>query len=109
MHKIFITAICVALFAQPVGAALPDISRRNEVPLVFDALLMRPTGFAAMVAGFGIWTLGVVIPPFVLAWRPTDMHKTFTTLVINPFRFTFVDPLGYHPDRSDSNRAGEIN
>jgi hypothetical protein len=82
--------------------------REDQVPVIFDALVMRPLGFAGMVGGFGIFTLGVVVPPFVLAWRPTDMHKTFKSLVINPSRFTFVDPLGYHPNRVDSNRAGEI-
>jgi len=110
MHKIFIAAICIALLAQPLGAsaASPISSKEDQVPVVFDALLMRPSGFAATVLGFGIFTLGVVLPPFVLAWRPTDMHKTFNTLVINPFRFTFIDPLGHHPDRVVSDAAGEI-
>ena len=110
MHKIFIAAICIALLAQPLGAsaASPISSREDQVPIVFDALLMRPPGFAATALGFGIFTLGVVMPPFVLVWRPNDMHKAFKSLVVNPFRFTFVDPLGHHPDRVESNRAGEI-
>jgi hypothetical protein len=110
MHKIFITAVCVALLAQPIGAAAatPGNARQDQVPVVFDALLMRPPGFVAMVGGFGLFALAVAVPPFVLAWRPTEMHKTFKSLVVNPFRFTFVDPLGYHPNRVESNRAGEI-
>jgi len=48
------------------------------------------------------------MPPFVLAWRPSEMHKPFKSLVVSPFRFTFIDPLGYHPNRVESNRAGEI-
>jgi hypothetical protein len=110
MHKIFITAVCVALLAQPIGAAAatPENSRQDQVPVFFDALLMRPPGFVAMVGGLGLFALGVVVPPFVLAWQPTAMEKTFNSLVVNPFRFTFVDPLGHHPNRVDSNRAGEI-
>jgi hypothetical protein len=110
MYKLFITAICIALLAQPVAAsaAPPASAREDQVPVVFDALLMRPSGFVAMVAGFAIWTAGVVVPPFILAWRPPEMHNTFKSLVINPARFTFVDPLGYHPNRVESNRKGEI-
>jgi len=110
MYKFFATAICIALLAQPIGAAAapPNSSAEDQVPIVFDAFLMRPLGFGAMVGGATLFTVGVVVPPFVLAWRPTDMHKAFNSLVINPFRFTFVDPLGYHPNRVKSNRAGEI-
>jgi hypothetical protein len=110
MYKFFATAICIALLAQPIGAAAapPNSSAEDQVPVVFDAFLMRPLGFGAMVGGFAVFTLGVVMPPFVLAWRPSEMHKPFNSLVTSPFRFTFVDPLGYHPNRVKSNRAGEI-
>ncbi len=110
MYKFFATAICIALLAQPIGAAAapPNSSAEDQVPIVFDAFLMRPLGFGAMVGGAALFTVGVVVPPFVLAWHPTDMHKAFNSLVINPFRFTFVDSLGYHPNRVKSNRAGEI-
>ena len=110
MYKFFATAVCIALLAQPIGAAAapPNSSSEDQVPIVFDAFLMRPPGFVAMVGGAAIFAAGVVVPPFILAWRPTDMHKAFNSLVISPFRFTFVDPLGYHPNRVKSNRAGEI-
>jgi uncharacterized membrane protein len=110
MYKIFIAAFCVALLAQPVGAhaAAPDNAREDQVPVVFDALFMRLPGAVATAGGFVVWTAGVFVPPFLLAWRPTEMDQTFKALVVNPFRFTFVDPLGYHPNRVESNRAGEI-
>lgn len=111
MYKFFITTICIALLAQPIAAsaASPISSKQDHVPVVFDAFFLRPPGFVAMVAGFGVFAIGVALPPFVLAWRPADMHKTFKSLVINPFRFTFIDPLGHHPDRVASNSNGEIN
>ena len=108
MYKIFITAICIAVLAQPIGASAAISDRKDEIPVVFDAFIMRPLGFTAMVGGFFVYACGVICPPFILAWRPTDMHKPFVSLVINPFRYTFVDPLGYHPERVKSNRAGEI-
>ena len=110
MHKIFATAICFALLAQPIGAlaASPESARQDQVPVVFDALFMRPPGLVATVAGFGVWVVGVIVPPFILAWRPPEMENTFKALVANPFRFTFVDPLGHHPNRVEANRAGEI-
>jgi len=110
MYKIFSTAICIALLAQSVGAsaAPPDNSRIDQVPVVFDAFLMRPPGLVATIGGLVVWTVGVVVPPFILAWRPTEMDETFNALVGNPFRFTFVDPLGHHPDRVQGDRAGEL-
>jgi uncharacterized membrane protein len=109
MRKIFAAAFCIALLAQPIGAyaASFDSEREDQVPVVFDAF-MRIPGFVTMCGGFVLWTAEVVMPPFLFAWRPTDMGKTFNTLVINPFRFTFVDPLGHHPDRVEADRQGKI-
>ena len=110
MNKVLITVMCIAVLSHPVGASarLPDGTRKDEVPVVFDAFIMRPLGFVAMAGGFFVFACGVICPPFVLAWRPTNIHKPFISLVINPFRFTFVDPLGYHPPRVERNRAGEL-
>jgi hypothetical protein len=30
------------------------------------------------------------------ATRPVDIGKPFQLLVANPFRYTFIDPLGQH-------------
>jgi hypothetical protein len=40
--------------------------------------------------------------------RPTDMYKPWNALVVGPARFTFVDPLGFHPDRVDSEARGTV-
>jgi len=50
MYKFFATAICIALLAQPIGAAAasPNSSAEDQVPVVFDAFLMRPLGFGAI-------------------------------------------------------------
>ncbi len=110
MRKLFAAAFCIALLAQPIGAyaASFDSAREDQVPVVFDALFMRPPGLVATIGGFVVWTVGVVVPPFILAWRPTQLDQTFNALVVNPARFTFADPLGYHPNRVKANREGEI-
>ena len=110
MYKLFITIIFIAILGQPIGASAASHAgtRADDVPVVFDAFLMRPPGLVATVAGLVVFTVGVFVPPFFFWWRTPDMHKPFKSLVINPFRFTFVDPLGYHPSRVESNRAGEI-
>jgi len=107
MRKIFAAAFCIALLAQPIGAyaASFDSAREDQVPVVFDALFMRPPGLVATIGGFVVWAASA---PLVLAWGPTQLDQTFNSLVVNPARFTFGDPLGYHPNRIQANREGEI-
>jgi len=109
MKKILITVICIAVLAHPIEAAsFPLDERQNEVPIVLDAFIMRPIGFTLMLAGLGLFACGVVCPPFVLLWRPSEIDKPFKTLFLNSAHFVFVDPLGYHPNRSKAVRKGEI-
>jgi len=107
MYKLLVIAIFIAALSQPVGAfALTRTGARdNDVPVLFDAGVLRPLGFLLTVSGFTVWT---VTAPIQAITRPTDMHKTFKSWVINPARYTWVDPLGYHPDRYAAELAGEI-
>ncbi len=77
----------------------------DSVPVVADALIMRPLGFVVMCAGFVTYALAA---PIMAITRPTDMGKPFKSLVILPARYVFVDPLGHHPDRRDAEYAGTI-
>ncbi|MEN8184455.1 MAG: hypothetical protein ABFS46_18170 [Myxococcota bacterium] len=72
---------------------------------MFDALFMRPIGFGLTCAGFVTW---LFYTPIMAVTRPTNMNKPFNTLVIQPARFTFVDPLGFHPDRREVEREGRV-
>ena len=108
MYKFFTTVILITLLGQPIAASatLSNGTRSDNVPVVMDVIPFRfPLGFILTATGFVVW---VAITPIQLITRPTDMHKTFKTLVINPARFTWVDPLGHHPDRVEAARAGEI-
>ncbi len=98
-----------------VGAGTPafagtfssDIGRSeiDTVPVVLDAIFMRPIG--VLMTGLGIATFAV-FAPIMLVTRPSNMNKPFNTLVVMPARFTFADPLGYHPDRNRAAVKGKI-
>ena len=79
--------------AAPAVAVTDDYARDHAVPVLFDALFLRPVGL--VVTG-----IGVAFAPLPMAiaavTRPTDMLKPFKELVIRPARYTFVDPLGMH-------------
>lgn len=106
MYKCFITIIFIAILVQPIGssAATSSGTRADDVPVVMD-VTFRALGIPLTAFGFLFW---VASTPIQAITRPTDMHKTFKTLVINPARFTWVDPLGHHPNRVAAARAGEI-
>jgi hypothetical protein len=100
--------VVTLLAATPAwGSSVTGVStdHEGEVPILFDALIMRPMGLAAMCAGFGVFAVGA---PIMAVTRPTDMYKPWNALVVGPARFTFVDPLGFHPDRVDSEARGTV-
>jgi len=94
-------AVC-ALLLTHVGpaaatASLNNADRESEVPVVIDAVFLRPVGLGMLV--FGTVAYGVMAPIMAIT-RPTDMGKPFQKLVVAPARYTFVDPLGMHPPQS---------
>jgi hypothetical protein len=65
------------------------------VPVEFDATTLRPLGILMT----GVGALGFCLAsPIVLITRPTDIGKVFSKLVIEPARYTWVEPLGTHSD-----------
>ena len=112
-HRLRRFTAAIATCALLIGMSAPAFgrsgdlgnSRRDTVPVVFDAFIMRPIGLAMTCAGFVAWVLNT---PMMAMTRPVNMNKPFNTLVIQPARFTFVDPLGFHPDRVRAAESGEI-
>jgi putative copper export protein len=91
----------LAAHAAPAAAqssTLNNADRESSVPVVLDALVLRPVGLAMTVVGAAI--VAVPVAPVMAITRPTDMGKPFRVLVVAPARYTFVDPLGLHPPRS---------
>ncbi len=80
--------------AAPAAAArVGDSTRVHAVPILFDAIFLRPIGLV-------VTAVGAVLAPLPMAivgiTHPPDIFKPFKALVVAPARFTFVDPLGYH-------------
>jgi hypothetical protein len=69
---------------------------RRETPWLLDAVVLRPVGLVLTIGGAVAF-----IPTGALVGltRPTDIGKPFQQLVANPFRYTFMDPLGEHEQR----------
>ncbi len=87
-------------FAAPAAAQsglLTNAERASSVPVVFDALVLRPVGLVMTLVGSAIFL--VPVAPVMAVTRPTDMGRPFQQLVVAPARYTFVDPLGLHPPR----------
>lgn len=88
------TAVLVA-GASP-AFAYDDVGIKNherETPVLLDAFILRPMGL--VLTGLGMVAF-VPAAAFVGLTRPTDIGKPFKLLVANPFRYTFMDPLGEH-------------
>jgi hypothetical protein len=95
-------AVCALLFAHAAPASaqsssLTNADREATVPVMVDALFLRPVGLVVTVIGAGIFA--VPVAPLMLITRPTDIGKPFNHLIVAPARYTFVDPLGLHPPR----------
>lgn len=91
-------AVCALLLTHvgPAAAstALNNADREAAVPVVLDAVFLRPIGLGMFLVGTVAYGL---IAPLMAITRPTDMGKPFQQLVVAPARYTFVDPLGMHP------------
>ena len=98
-----IRGFAAALVASAVllSGAAPALAFTDEgleatekhTPALLDALLLRPVGLLLTVGGAVAF---VPAGAFVGITRPTNLGKSFHTLVAVPFRYTFLDPLGEH-------------
>ncbi len=92
--------VAVCLFLAPValaepGSLGPNYDAQGRVEPTLDALVLRPLGLLMTVTGFVTF---VAYAPIVAITRPTDIAEPFKSLVLGPARYTWVDPLGYHPE-----------
>ncbi len=94
MKKLF-TAVCLAALlvvpSAPAFAAGPD--KPDDGIIVLDVLLARPLGVASIALGIGIFIIAL---PFTLPTR--TVGAAADRLVAEPFKFTFVRPVGEMPD-----------
>jgi hypothetical protein len=93
--------VALAIGALLLGFAAPatasdtndDFSRVHDVPILLDAMVLRPVGLAVTAIGAALAPLPMAI---VGITHPPDILKPFNVLVMEPARFTFADPLGQH-------------
>ena len=91
-----LAASAVLLGGVLPAAAFEDpglMAAEKETPVLLDAMVLRPLGLVLTAAGAAVF---VVPAAFTLMTRRTDIGKPFHTLVAQPFRYTFLDPLGQH-------------
>jgi hypothetical protein len=65
----------------------------DPVSPTVDVLLLRPIAFVTLIAGTALFIASV---PFVAITRPHEIGKPFDTLVAEPARYIWMDPLGTH-------------
>ncbi len=88
--------LCLASPAAATSALGRDIADgETAVPMVFDAIVLRPLGLMMTLVGTMVYAFPVA--PITALTRPTDLAKPFKLLVVAPLRYTFMDPLGQHP------------
>jgi hypothetical protein len=94
VKKLALVAVLAALLAAPARAdSGPAYS--DQTPLGLDLIMRVAFGIPLTVAG------AVAMVPAGIATaitRPSQMNETFDMLVMGPVRYTWVDPLGEHPD-----------
>ena len=90
------TAALILSLAAPAAAFTRDMNNApDQVPAVIDVLLLRPVGLVMTAAGVALYIFPVA--PITMLVRPLDIAKPLGPLVVKPGRFTFADPIGYHP------------
>jgi hypothetical protein len=92
--------VAAAMLIGPVGSAAAASfddqgieATKRDTPVLLDAFILRPVGLALTAVGTALFVPAAAV---VGATRPRDVGKPFQMLVANPFRYTFVDPLGQH-------------
>jgi hypothetical protein len=88
------TLVANAAPARAVGESLePDaVPVMRDVPMRLLGIVLTAGGFVTFCAA----------SPIIAITRPTDFGKAWRALVVTPVKFTWVDPLGRHPERPDA-------
>ena len=86
-------AACLLLLASAAPAAAYSSEEHANTPIVFDAVVVRPIGFATFLFGCGLFVASL---PLIAVTIPQDIDKPFATLVKRPASFVWQDELGGH-------------
>jgi len=78
--------------SAPAFAELDTLEAETTTPVV-DALLMRPLGLVGLAASAFLW---VPVEAVQLAVDHTKWRDPVDAMLVAPYEFVFVDPLGSH-------------
>ena len=84
-------AVLLTLPSAPTHAAnlSSDYEETGGTAIVLDVLLARPLGIASLAIGTAIFI--VALPFTIPSWT---LARTADKLIAEPFRFTFLRPVG---------------
>lgn len=92
MKKLTVMAVLLFMFmaiASPMPALAEEKPEPSAASITIDVALIRPMGILSIVAGTAVF---VVALPFSI---PTgSVGITAKKLIAEPFKFTFVRPIG---------------
>lgn len=87
-------ALALALVV-PAAPALAEVERQHHQSApMFDLLVLRPLGLGATAVGLVLMVPAAVV--MTVIGQPDEMSRPWNTLVAEPARFTFSDPIGSH-------------
>lgn len=90
LSLVILTVVCIA--APASGSDMGG----EDVAVVADILLVRPVGLAAVVIGSAVF---IVALPFSIPSGSVGL--TAHVLIVEPFNYTFLRPIGYPDYRWD--------
>jgi hypothetical protein len=100
LRSFSVALAAAALLLGPVAPAAATTfddegleATQKSTPILLDAFVLRPVGLVLTAVGTGLFVPAAAV---VGLTRPTDVGRPFQMLVANPFRYTFIDPLGQH-------------
>ena len=108
LNRIRQTTAAFCLVALVAGVTLPLSASANDSfinssgseannttsPVMLDLLLLRPVGLVSLAVSTVLFVVPVL--PLTMITRPTEIGKPFESMVLEPARFVWKDPLGSH-------------
>ena len=86
--------VVLASVAMPAYSCTQSMTGgMRPVSATLDVMLLRPIGFTILVVSTALFITRV---PFILITRPHEIGTPFRSMVIEPAKYVWVDPLGCH-------------
>ena len=96
-RKLSAALVVLALLSTP-ALGYTNHSRKGTLEAektnpMWDLFFLRPMGVGALAVSAAVW---VPMQAACMIVRPTEWKKPIDMMLVEPFEFVFVDPLGSH-------------